>query len=87
MNTFVHDGDAVTIQLESAADVAARDALLARAMSANWKKEDLAEAARGPAAGRRPRLRRPRQSGRIVGTVRLWNIRPVSIRSAARSRR
>jgi ornithine decarboxylase len=35
MNSLVHDGDAVTIALESAADVATRDAVLARAMSPN----------------------------------------------------
>lgn len=74
METLVHDGDAVTIALESPVDVVSRDAVLARAMSPNWKKktsqklragrlpaEDLAFVARDNAAN-------------VIGTVRLWNV-------------
>ena len=74
MDTLVHDGDAVTVQLESAADVAARDAVLARAMSANWKKKTSQKLRSGrlPAEGL-AFVARDNQ-GRIIGTVRLWNI-------------
>jgi predicted N-acetyltransferase YhbS len=74
MDPLVHDGDAVTITLESAADVAARDALLARAMSVNWKRKTSQKLRSGriPAEGL-AFVARDNQ-GRIIGTVRLWNI-------------
>ena len=74
MKTLVHDGDAVTIALEQDTDVAARDALLDRAMAPNWKKKTSAKIRKGrlPAEGlafvARDRL------GAVVGTVRLWNV-------------
>ena len=74
METFVHDGDAVTVQLEQAADKAARDAVLARAMAPNWKKKTSQKLRSGrlPAEGL-AFVARDNQ-GRIIGTVRLWNI-------------
>ena len=74
MNSLVHDGDAVTISLESGADVAARDGLLDRAMAPNWKKKTSGKlrAGRKPAEGLAFVARDNR--GEIVGTVRLWNI-------------
>jgi len=74
METLVHDGDAVTIALESGTDIAARDALLDRAMSASWKKKTSARLRRGrlPAEGLAFVARDG--SGAIIGTVRLWNV-------------
>lgn len=74
MKTLVHDGDAVTIALEQAEDIAARDALLDRAMAPNWKKKTSAKIRRGrlPAQGLAFVARDG--SGSVVGTVRLWNV-------------
>lgn len=74
METLVHDGDAVTIALENRGDVAARDAVLARAMSANWKKKTSQKlrAGRLPAEGLAFVARDNR--GQVIGTVRLWHI-------------
>ena len=74
MNSLVHDGDAVTIALESGADIAARDVLLDRSMAPNWKKKTSGKlrAGRKPAEGLAFVARDNR--GEIVGTVRLWNI-------------
>lgn len=74
MKTFVHDGDAVTVALEQDTDVAARDALLDRAMAPNWKKKTSAKIRRGrlPAEGLAFVARDG--SGAVIGTVRLWNI-------------
>ncbi|MCI5074754.1 N-acetyltransferase [Oricola sp.] len=86
METLVHDGDAVTIALEQASDVIARDGVLARAMQPNWKKKTSQKlrAGRRPAEGLAFVARD--NAGAIVGTVRLWHIqagidgfgRPVS---------
>jgi len=74
MKTLVHDGDAVTVALEQATDIAARDALLDRAMAPNWKKKTSAKIRKGrlPAEGLAFVARDG--SGAIIGTVRLWNI-------------
>ena len=74
MNSLVHDGDAVTIALESPADVANRDAVLARAMSPNWKKKTSQKlrAGRKPAEGLAFVARD--NAANVIGTVRLWNV-------------
>jgi predicted N-acetyltransferase YhbS len=74
MQTLVHDGDAVTIALESGSDIAVRDALLDRAMAPNWKNKTSAKLRRGrlPAEGLAFVARDNR--GGIIGTVRLWDV-------------
>ncbi|GAB4358458.1 MAG: N-acetyltransferase [Oricola sp.] len=74
MKTPVHDGDAVTVLPEQAADIAARDALLDRAMAPNWKRKTSARLRRGrlPAEGL-AFVARDRTGG-IAGTVRLWHV-------------
>lgn len=74
MKTLVHDGDAVTISLETEADTAVRDGLLDRAMAPNWRKKTSARLRRGrrPAEGLAFVARDG--SGTVVGTVRLWNV-------------
>jgi predicted N-acetyltransferase YhbS len=74
MQTLVHDGDAVTIRLESDVDIAARDAVLDKAMAPNWKKKTSAKLRKGrlPAEGLAFVARNG--SGAIIGTVRLWNV-------------
>ncbi|MFZ2102379.1 MAG: N-acetyltransferase [Oricola sp.] len=74
MENLVHDGDAVTIALERPEDIAARDALLDRAMGPRWKKKTSQKLRKGrlPAFGLAFVARD--NAGEIVGTVRLWNI-------------
>ncbi|WP_421857100.1 GNAT family N-acetyltransferase [Oricola sp.] len=74
MTMIAVDGEAVTISLERAVDVAARDALLARAMGANWtaRTSHRLRACRLPAEGLA--LAAHDRAGTLVGTVRLWNI-------------
>ncbi len=59
-----------SISSETDADVAARDALLDRAMGANWRRKSSEKLRRGrlPAVALIARDR----SGAVVGTVRLW---------------
>lgn len=65
---------ALTIAIENEGDIAARELLLARAMGPKWKKKSSQKLRRG---------RRPSEGlsfvardaeGRLVGTVRLWDV-------------
>lgn len=65
---------ALTIAIENAGDIAARETLLARAMGPKWKKKASQKLRRG---------RRPSEGlsfvardagGRLAGTVRLWDV-------------
>jgi predicted N-acetyltransferase YhbS len=86
MELLVHDGEAVTIMPECAQDVAARDALLDRAMGPRWKKKTSQKLRQGrlPAEGLAFVARD--DMGNVISTVRLWDIqagidtlgRPVS---------
>ena len=86
MELLAHGDEAVTITLECAQDVAARDALLDRAMGPRWRKKTSQKLRQGrlPAEGLAFVARD--DTGNIISTVRLWNIqagidtlgRPVS---------
>jgi predicted N-acetyltransferase YhbS len=67
-------GDAVTITREQSGDIAAHNAVLARAMSPRWKKKPSQKLRQGrlPAAGLAFVARDSR--GVVFGTVRLWDI-------------
>jgi predicted N-acetyltransferase YhbS len=77
MNIAIHQPAAVpdfVIAVESDADVAQRDAMLDRAMGANWRRKSSEKLRRG---------RRPSEGlafvardaeGAVVGTVRLWDV-------------
>ena len=68
----------ITIRHERPADVAAREALLDAAFGDRRASQDLRAAARRPPAGRGLSFVAV-EDGRVVGTVRLWDV-------AARSR-
>lgn len=74
MELVACDGAAVTIALESAADVAARDALLDRAMSANWRKKASNRLRNGRLPAEGLAFVAHDGEGRLVGTVRLWHV-------------
>jgi predicted N-acetyltransferase YhbS len=65
---------AFTIEAETPRDVAARDALLDRAMGPRWRRKSSEKLRRGrlPAEGLAFIARDA--DGRVVGTVRLWNV-------------
>ncbi|MCB1426186.1 MAG: N-acetyltransferase [Zhengella sp.] len=64
-----------TIHAETAADMAARDALLDSAMGPRWRRKSSEKLRRGrlPAEGLAFVARDG--AGRVIGTVRLWNVR------------
>jgi predicted N-acetyltransferase YhbS len=65
---------AIETDLESPAMIAAREALLSRAMGSNWKKKSSQKLRRGrrPSAGLAFVARD--EAGMLVGTVRLWDV-------------
>jgi predicted N-acetyltransferase YhbS len=72
-----------TISAEKAADIAARDALLDRAMGPNWRRKASEKLRRGrvPAEGLAFVARDFR--GDVVGTVRLWDVRLEGLNGTA----
>ena len=73
--TEVPGSPAVLVAAECPADIAARDALLDRAMGPRWRRKASEKLRRGrlPAEGLAFVARDA--AGRVVGTVRLWNVR------------
>ena len=63
------------IAAESAADIAAREALLDRAMGAKWKKKSSQKLRRGRRPSEGLAFVARDSSGAVVGTVRLWDVR------------
>jgi len=65
---------AVETDLESPALVAAREALLGRAMGRNWKKKSSQKLRRGRRPSEGLAFVARDEAGRLAGTVRLWDV-------------
>ncbi len=65
---------ALTIGIENEGDIAARETLLARAMGPKWKKKSSQKLRRGRRPSEGLSLVARDETGRLVGTVRLWDI-------------
>lgn len=66
--------DAILIRQEMAGDIAAREALLDRAMGANRTRKSSEKLRRGRLSAEGLALSAIDGSGRLVGTVRLWHV-------------
>ena len=65
---------APAIVMETTADIAARDALLDRAMGPNWRRKSSERLRRGRRPSEGLALLAKDEGGRVVGTVRLWDV-------------
>lgn len=66
---------AFAILAESPADIAARDALLDRAMGPRWRRKSSHRLRRGRRPSEGLAFVTRDETGRVVGTVRLWDVR------------
>ena len=66
---------AFAIANETAADVAARDALLDRAMGPRWRRKSSEKLRRGRRPSEGLAFVARDETGRVAGTVRLWDVR------------
>lgn len=65
---------AVAVMAETALDVAARDALLDRAMGPRWKKKSSERLRRGRLPAEGLAFVAKNDDGAVIGTVRLWDV-------------
>lgn len=75
MDKLALRSDGIVVVAEQSGDVAARDALLDRAMARNWRRKASERLRRGRRPAEGLALVAKDADGRLVGTVRLWNVR------------
>lgn len=67
-------GPRVILRAETQADVAARDALIERAMGPNWRRKASHKLRRGRRPSEGLAFVATDEAGRVIGTVRLWDV-------------
>ena len=70
----VYAAAAFTVSVETPADIAARDALLDRAMGSGWRRKASEKLRRGRVPAQGLAFIARDLKGDVVGTVRLWNV-------------
>lgn len=74
MNTARQPGLDIRVRAETLADVAAREALLDRAMGPKWRRKASHKLRRGRIPAEGLAFVAANAAGRVVGTVRLWSV-------------
>ena len=74
MNAARQPGHDVRVRAETPADIAARDALLDRAMGPKWRRKASHRLRRGRIPAESLAFVADDAAGRVVGTVRLWSV-------------